>query len=46
MLTNLKVYFMPKRKNETKLKASYIEVVRRYNIDTTKSYKRQESILC
>ncbi len=32
---------MAKRKNEAKLKASYIEVVRRYNIDTTKSYKRQ-----
>lgn len=41
MLTNLKVYFMPRRKNEAKLKESYIEVVRRYNIDTTKSYKRQ-----
>jgi len=41
MLTNLKVYFMPRRKNETKIKESYIEVVRRYNIDTTKSYKRQ-----
>ena len=32
---------MPKRKNEAKLKESYIEVVRRYDIDTTKSYKRQ-----
>ena len=32
---------MPKRKNEAKLKESYIEVVRRYNVDTTKSYKRQ-----
>jgi hypothetical protein len=32
---------MAKRKNETKLKESYIEVVRRYNIDTIKSYKRQ-----
>lgn len=41
MLTNLKVYFMPRRKNETKIKESYIEVVRRYNIDITKSYKRQ-----
>lgn len=32
---------MPRRKNETKIKESYIEVVRRYNIDITKSYKRQ-----
>ena len=31
---------MPKKiKNETKIKESYIEVVRRYNIDITKSYK-------
>ena len=41
MLTNLKVYFMSKIKNETKTKESYIEVVRRYSIDTTKSYKKQ-----
>ena len=31
---------MPKKiKNETKIKESYIEVVRRYNIDITNSYK-------
>ena len=30
---------MSKIKNETKTKESYIEVVRRYSIDTTKSLK-------